>query len=92
MIATVIRVFMELVRMKLMDLLVHVLVDMKETHALLVRTLPNVTADQERNLCLNYKNTISGFSVKHLCCGSANIYFLVRVFHSMSKQKFKLLT
>ena len=37
MIATVIHVYMELVLMKLTDLLVHVLVDMKETHALLVR-------------------------------------------------------
>ena len=73
MIATAIHVYMELVLMKLTDFLVHVKVDMKERHALLVSTLPYVTADQERTLCLNYKNTISGFSVKHLCCGSANI-------------------
>ena len=38
MIATVIHVYMELVRMKLTDLLVYVEVDMKETHVLLVRT------------------------------------------------------
>ena len=92
MIAPVIHVYMEFVLMNLTDLLVYVLVDMKERHALLVSTLPYVTADQERNLCLNNYNTRSGYSVNQLCFPTRSTSELVRFAHSLSKKQFKSLT